>query len=1008
MGYRRTLLTRWSRRDKLAILVIAVTIAFLTGTALVVAAVSTQTTSIAQEYGTDGTAAHYDSVARAHEAAGVNALVVPMATVELPSGETRYVAGISNRQASDFETDSGVSLPPPPSSGVTSGTRRTQGQQRLNGNQQSLTVSVTPRPSSQQLIPSDWYVAHPKTVTKLGASGAYVIHPATSRTGPNEGSVGIPSRGVALRSALAFFVASTRQLLSLLTLTAVGGTTLVGVTIYSVMKMNVRDRRQSIRILRSTGCRPRTVLSLFALRAGLLTLVGIGAGYSLGVILPNVAVNAAVSLGLPTSLSIHVTGAVLTVLGPLYVGTMLVALLAGGAAVWPTVSLPPALITGVFESRQTRKPSTNRLWRVFRLRLLDWRALAPSMATLTVFVTVVLLMASILGVVAPLISAEGTTITEPEAPHPMASNVPQQYADALRSQGVPASAEMIVFAVRNGHPIVVRAANYSAYTTVSNVTIENGRRPQSVDEAVIGSGLARTLGVKTGDRITLGGSTHPGIAMVRVVGTYSASGVEDDQLLVSLPVGRHLLGKTETTVQMIRTARKFQDDTSSSAVEVINLSVPDRVHPNSSVPIRARLRNFGSERTTREVSFTLGNASKSISPTLEPNSQRSVTVWLPTPPSGRGTLRVGEFTKSITVMSPDSIQVSGIPKRAPPNTAPRVSVSTVNGTPVANATIRLSNTTVRTASDGTARLPLTSTGRFTVRTMTRNRTVTQTIHVSRTAQRTMNGGIQIHPENPSILSQTEAHVRLSNPWNQTLTRQIRLAGDTPSQERTVSLPPGKAKTEVFHIGEQSPGSYSIQVISDGNRLSSDSYTVRGDERLIAAYSNDGQSTAGTGIGRAIRSAFGNLQLVFAVFLLLAAVMTIGSTTAVFAQAVQARQQAIGVYRATGVPPIRLLRLIAMDALTIGCIAVGGALFLGTAVIVSLARLDYLVAFGIRISPTLTPSFVFGAVAGGFTIILLSVGLVAGAFLLRSPAELVSNRSVSDNGRTMKEGRGVDD
>nr|WP_255666532.1 FtsX-like permease family protein [Haladaptatus sp. DYF46] len=1000
-------MTRWSRRDKLAVLVIAVTLAFLTGTTLVVAAVSTQTTTIAQEYGTDGTAAHYDSVARAHEAAGADALVVPTATVTLPNGETRYVVGISKQQATTFETDSGVSLPPPPSTGVTSGTRKTAGKRRLVGNRRPLTVAVTPRPASHRLIPPDWYVTQPKTVTKLGASGAYVITPAPSEVGSDAGTT-IPSHGVTLRSALAFFVTGTRQLLSLLILTAAGGTVLVGVTVYSVTKMTVRDRRRSIRVLRSTGCRQRTVLSLFALRAALLTGIGIGAGYALGVIIPSVAVNAAVSLGLPTSLSVHVTPSVLTVLGPLYVGTILVALLAGAAAVWPTVRPPPAHVTGVFEPNRPGSSSTSGLRGFFTLRLLDWRALAPSTATLTVFVTVVLLMASIGGVMAPLMSAEGTTITESGAPHPLASDVPREYADALRSQGVPASAEILLFTVRDGHPVVVRAANYSAYTTVSDVTIEEGRRPRAVDEAVIGVGLARTLDVEVGDRITLGGSTNPGIAMVRVVGTYSAPGVEDDQLLVSLPVGRHLLGKTGTTVQMIRTAREFQAGSSSSTVEVINLSAPGRVNSNSSVPVRIRLRNFASEKGTRDVSVALGNTSKSISPTLEPNSQRSITVRLPAPPPGRTTLRVGGFTRSILVASPDSIRVSGIPKEAPPNSAPKVSVSTVDGTPVANATIRLSNTTIRTDSDGTARLPLTATGTYTVRTTARNRTVTRTVNVSRTARRTLTGEVRIRPENPSILSQTEARVRLSNPWNETLTRRIRLTGDVASRERTVSVPPGETKTVDFPIGEQSPGSYSVRVTSNGSRLASSSYLVRGDERLIAAYSNGGQSAGGTGIGGAIQSAFGNLQLLLAVLLLLAAVMTVGSTTAVFAQAVQARRRVIGVYRATGVPPTRLLRLIAMDALTIGCVAVGGALLLGIAVIVSLARLDYLVVFGVRISPTLTPSIAFGTVVGGVAIILMSACLVAGAFLLRSPAELVSNMGVSNESSMVMEGRGVDD
>ena len=157
MGYRRALLTRWSRRDKLAILVIAVTVAFLTGTTLVVAAVSTQTTTIAEEYGTHGTAVHYDSVTQARQAAGDNALVVPVAAVELPNGATRYVAGISDQQATALRTQSDLSLPPPPKNGVTSGVRTTSGtgatrRASTNAYRPRNTANDLPRDSSLRLV----------------------------------------------------------------------------------------------------------------------------------------------------------------------------------------------------------------------------------------------------------------------------------------------------------------------------------------------------------------------------------------------------------------------------------------------------------------------------------------------------------------------------------------------------------------------------------------------------------------------------------------------------------------------------------------------------------------------------------------------------------------------------------------------------------------------------------------------------------------------------------------
>lgn len=65
MGYRRALVLRWSRRDRLAALVVALSVAFLVGTTLVVLAAGTQTAGMAAEFGSTGHVTHYDSLERA-------------------------------------------------------------------------------------------------------------------------------------------------------------------------------------------------------------------------------------------------------------------------------------------------------------------------------------------------------------------------------------------------------------------------------------------------------------------------------------------------------------------------------------------------------------------------------------------------------------------------------------------------------------------------------------------------------------------------------------------------------------------------------------------------------------------------------------------------------------------------------------------------------------------------------------------------------------------------------
>ena len=205
------------------------------------------------------------------------------------------------------------------------------------------------------------------------------------------------------------------------------------------------------------------------------------------------------------------------------------------------------------------------------------------------------------------------------------------------------------------------------------------------------------------------------------------------------------------------------------------------------------------------------------------------------------------------------------------------------------------------------------------------------------------------------------------------------------------------------MGRQAPGSHTLHLVSDGRRLTSTSYTVRGDERLVAAYANSAHGGGGSGIGGALSTAFGNFQLLLVVLVFLAGLMTVGSTTAVFAQATHACQRTIGVYRATGAWPTRILRLVVLDALTIGLVAVTGALLLGTAALLVLDQLNYLVIYGVRISPTLTPSVVLGSVLGGLTIMVVSATLVAGLFSRRSPATLVRNNGrVERNGQCTRE------
>ena len=79
MSYRRALLFRWSREDRLAVAVVAVTVAFLVGTTLFVFAASTQTATLAADFESTGSATYYESTAEAEAAAPPDAVVLPVA-----------------------------------------------------------------------------------------------------------------------------------------------------------------------------------------------------------------------------------------------------------------------------------------------------------------------------------------------------------------------------------------------------------------------------------------------------------------------------------------------------------------------------------------------------------------------------------------------------------------------------------------------------------------------------------------------------------------------------------------------------------------------------------------------------------------------------------------------------------------------------------------------------------------------------------------------------------------
>lgn len=990
MSYARALLFRWSRRDRLAVAVVAIAVAALVGTALLVVAAGTQTAAIAAEYSGSAEVTHHASVPAARAAAADGDVVLPVARVTGPSGDPTLAVGVPPDATATGEW----SLRVVDADGFTRGTVDAAGTVSLGGERSTVTAAVHPRPADATVFPAEWYVTDAATVEEMGPSAAFVVHPVTGGAPSSSSPSGAP-----LVSALAFFTRGVDQALRVLGATAVGGAFLVAVTVHSVTRMSVRDRLETIRVARSTGAAPRTILGLFAGRATLLTAVGVALGYAVGVVLPNAAVSAAVTVGLPVALPLRVTREVALVVAPILGGLLAVGALAGAAGAWPAVRRSPARLGDESAAGGTggRHPVS-----LPELDVVGWRALVPTAATLAAFVTFVLVLSSMAGVVAPMVAADadGGTITRPGSEHPVASRVPEGYATALQGRGIDASAEILLFEVVRGSPALARGADFAAFANVTDAHVARGRRPTATDEAAIGADLARTLGVGVGDRLTLGGSTAPAVARVEVVGTFTAPGSYDDQLVVSLPVARHLSNvDSADAVHLIRAeSLPDADAPTGPAVTVTDVSAPSPLPRNRSVEMTLTLRNTAAERRTTGVTVGLADRTRRVNVTVPANDRRTRRVRLSTRgiALGDATLRAGDATRTVRVVRPDALSIEGLPDRAPPGSAPLVRVRTATDRSVPNAPVSVGDRTVTTDSDGRVRVPLGDAGAKRVRVETGERAANASVTVAEGATRRLVGTVRVDPTSPTVLVRPDARVGLYNPWNRTLRRSVAVTGPGTTTSRNVTLSPGERTTVEVELPRRSPGTHEVSARSAGRPLASASYEVTGDDRLASVVANSGRPGS-SGIGRAVSVAFGNVWVVLATILGLSGALAVGGTTATFAQSIHARRRAVGVRLATGATRRQLLGTVVRDALVVGTAASAIAVGAGLALVTALDSLGYMTVFGVNLATAPRPAVLAATAAVSVALAVVGAVLTLLGLFRRPLTDLVADRPPARTG-----------
>ncbi|MFH5801176.1 FtsX-like permease family protein [Haladaptatus sp. CMAA 1911] len=231
---------------------------------------------------------------------------------------------------------------------------------------------------------------------------------------------------------------------------------------------------------------------------------------------------------------------------------------------------------------------------------------------------------------------------------------------------------------------------------------------------------------------------------------------------------------------------------------------------------------------------------------------------------------------------------------------------------------------------------------------------------------------------------------LYNPWQTEIDERITLSVAGSQYTRDLTVGPGEYKSTTLQLSRAAPGSYTVRMGAAGQTLDTATYSVTGDERIVTAYANRGAYSGGSGIGRILETAFGNLSFLVGILSLLAGIMTIGSTTAMFAQAIHARRQAIGVHRATGGSPRQIATLVLSDAFKIGVVATGIGLVSATVLTKILASSGFLTVFGIQITSQITFTVVGIVIFGELMIVLLSALLVILDLLRKQPVSLFNS------------------
>lgn len=1020
MGYQHILLRQWSRRDWLTVIIVAVSTAFLVGTTLLLLTAGMHITTVSGDLATSTTATHHDSIADAEEAAGDDAIVFPLATVQDESGTEHTVIGIPPNapdEIADATTSwQAATIPPPSDPQTVSGPVSEEQTIEFEGQQGTTTVTAIPH-QEETIFPSWWYTASSSTVETLGPTEAITIETSGSMT--EDYTSFLPSdqsnTGVPLISALVFLLAGMNEVLQLLGVATVAGAIIILVVLYSVTRISVRERIETIEIIRSTGGTPLRVLSLFGLRSTLLAFVGVLSGFLIGVVVTHLSIALATWAGISITLEPRLTPSVLRIIAPMLVVLVLVGCLAGILAARPAVKAPPTALQSAAGQRSAPpviERLTSYLPSSLSPTLLDWRVLVPTGATLTVFILLVLLIGGLGTAIAPLQTTQSGTLTSADASHPMDSRLDIDVADAFHAEGIEASPEVVLAQVHDGQPYLARGANYSDFAAVTNAELVDGHEPTAPDEAVVGQGLAESQNLAVGDTRTLGGGSDPGVARVTIVGIYETNSLADNQLIVPLETS-HQLSLDPGKVHVVRTSGNVDavfdtpdssaDSTETTIVQGIN--TPETAVQGESVPITIHVHNDESSSVSQTLRITVGQQTIERDVTLDAGEEDQIEINHTFESTGSQTVSAQNHERTVAVSAPDSLLLpETLPSQAPPGETLLVPVTTSTEEPVTGATVSVGDTEATTDADGIARIDLPeSEGEYNVTaTADGQDEANHQIEIIEGQQRLLGATLTLDPRTGTPNTTPEATITLMNHWTTDRTQDVSVISPTGEQTRTVALVPGESGTIERTLGESDqqipPGEYEVEVTADGESIATEPYEVLGGDFALEQIPEGAQYQSGAALGQVIENTVGNIQVLFGTMIVLAGLMTIGSTTAAFTQAVHSRRKAIAIYRSTGARRMRVLRIVVTDACKLAIpaviLAAIGA-FISLAILNSLGLLS---VFGVQLMSDVPPVIVFLSLVGAVVIAVCSAVLAVLPILRLSPTAVWSGSS-NENSHT---------